>query len=219
MPTYDELIRRVPRWLYAQNRDLVNEMPNVVLQAHEQIVNLLDHDLFRTLIDDVDVGTDGILDLSANDPPVFEIRAIRWKWRNDGDAYMPLMRRDLEMLTQLYANNRPGRPRYYAEYSGLLIQKLFPVPREAIKVQVTANVEPPPLSPTQQTNIISERAFRVMEKATMRQAAIYMRDWPGAAEYEKDMTTAIGEANAQIQRRRRDETEQRPVEAANVSGS
>ena len=40
--TYDDLIRRVPQWLYAQNRSLVLDMDDVVRQAHDQLIGVLD---------------------------------------------------------------------------------------------------------------------------------------------------------------------------------
>jgi hypothetical protein len=220
MITYDELIRRAPEWLYAQNRSLVDEMPAIVSQAHEQLINVIDHDLFRTVItgktlDNTNLGT---IDLSAESPRVLEIRGVRLRYRQSDDGWTPLLRRDLETMSMLYARNRPSRPLYYAEYSGPLVIKVFPAPRDVYDLEITANVEPPVLSPTQQTNIMSEWASRAVEKATFRQAAIFMKDWESAQAYEKEMMGAVTEANAQIQRRRRDDTGARPVETANVSG-
>lgn len=220
MSTYDEIVRRTPDWMYAQNRSLVAEMPTIIAQAHEQLVNLLDHDLFRTVITGkkLEASNNGIIDLSAETPRVFEVRALRIKYR-EGDSFTPIQRRDLEMLTMLYARNAPKRPLYYAEYSGPLVLKVFPAPREDYDLEITANVEPPVLTSENQSNIITREAFRAMERATFRQAALYMRDWQAAAEFEKEMGTALTEVNAQISRRRRDETGQRQIEATNVQGA
>jgi hypothetical protein len=217
---YAELIRRVPEWLYAQNRTLVDEMPAIVSQAHDQLINILDHDLFKTLIlgKTLTSANNGVLDLSSETPRVLEVRAVRLKWRGDDD-WTPLQRRDLETLTMMFARNMPRRPRYYSEYSGTLVLKAFPAPDRDYDLEITANVEPPVLSPTVQTNIMTEQAFRAVEKATMRQAAIFMKDWESAQLYEKEMATAVGEVNAAIQRRRRDAVETRPVETSNVSGA
>lgn len=218
--TYDELIRRGPLWTYANNRDLVAEMDVIVAQAHEQIISILDHDLFRTLITGKTLlkSSHGVLDLSAETPRVLEIRAIRMRYRAGEDDWAPLMRRDLETMSMLYARNRPRQPLYYAEYSGPLVVKAFPAPDRDYDLQVTANVAPPVLGPSQQTNIISTQFPRVMEKATFRQAEIFMKNWEGAQAYEKEMIDAINEANAQIQRRKRDTTETRPIDTANVQG-
>jgi len=219
--TYDELIRRVPKWLYAQNRSLVDEMPEMVSEAHNQLLGVLDHDLFRTILTGKQAtpASNGVLDLSQEDPDVLEIRAVRVRYRNGDDDWTPLRVRDLEMLTELYARNRPSRPLYYAEYNGPLIIKFFPMPREDYDLEISANVEPPVLSATVQTNVMSLRAPRAVEKAVLRQACLFQKNWEDAQMYEKEMAQAVTEANAQVQRRRRDDTEQRPVEAANVSGA
>lgn len=218
--TYDELIRRTPEWLYSRNRSLVDEMESIVKQAHEQLINVLDHDLFRTIITGkvLNPATFGVLDLSAEDPRVLEIRGVRVQYRQGDDDWTPLRRRDLETMSMLYARNRPTRPLYYAEYSGPLVIKTFPAPREAYALEITANVEPPVLSPATQTNIMSEWAPRAVEKATFRQAALFMKDWQMADAYKAEMVEAVTEANAQVQRRRRDDTGSRPVETTNVSG-
>jgi len=221
MPTtYDEIARRIPLWLYAQNRDLVNEMPAVTEQAHEQLINVMDHDLFRTLIPNLTLteAEGGVLDLSTQTPRILEVRSIRINYRNGDDDWTPLQRRDLEMLTMLYARNRPNRPLYYAEYNGPLVMKAFPAPREDYSIEITANVEPPVISPANQTNIITEQFPRAMEKAVFRQAALFQKSWEDATIYEKEMMSAVTEANAQTQRRRRDETETKPVDTANVMG-
>jgi hypothetical protein len=110
MITYDELIRRAPEWLYAQNRSLVDEMPAIVSQAHEQLINVIDHDLFRTVItgktlDNTNLGT---IDLSAESPRVLEIRGVRLRYRQSDDGWTPLLRRDLDNVDALRA--QPPEP-------------------------------------------------------------------------------------------------------------
>ena len=218
--TYDELIRRTPKWLYADNTELVTEMPAIITQAHEQLLNVMDHDLFRTIImgKTLTAASVGVLDLSNEDPRVLEIRAVRVQYQGADDSWTPLQRRDLETLTMLYARNRPRRPLYYSEYTSPLVIKAFPAPSVDMPLEISANVEPPVLSPTQATNIISEQFSRALEKATFRQACLFQKNWEDAQMYEKEMMGAVTEANAAIQRRRRDETETRPMEAANVQG-
>jgi hypothetical protein len=218
--TYDDLLANTPNWLYARNKDITSVMETVVQQAHDQIINLIDHDLFRTVIGGkvLEAANYGVLDLSAETPRVLEVRGMRLKYKGE-DSYTPIQRRDLEMLTMLYARNRPRVPLYYSEYSGTLVLKAFPAPKEDMDLEITANVEPLVLSPTNQTNIISIQAPRVLEKATFRQGALYMKDWQSADAYEKELGVAIQEINAAIQRRRRDETEIRPADASNVSGA
>lgn len=219
--TFDQLVQNTPLWLYSNNRSLVQEMPTIVEMAHNQLINLIDHDLFRTIITGKSLlaSTYGVLDLSSEDPRVLEIRAVRVQYQNDEQSWTPLQRRDLETMSMMYARNRPRRPRYYSEYSSPLVIKAFPQPDMDYVVEISANVEPPVLSATNQTNIISEQFPRLMEKATFRQGALYMKNWEDAQIYEKEMATALSEANAQIQRRRRDDVETRPVETANITGA
>lgn len=216
---YAELIRRTPEWLFARNRDILNaEMPNIVLQAHEQLVNVIDHDFFRTRVGALTLPTDGVLDLPALVPRILEVRAIRVQHRVAGE-FTPLFQRDQEMLTMLYANNRPGRPRYYCEYDGPQVVKVYPQAPMALNIEITANVEPLPLSPTNTTNVLGDKAPRAMEKATFRQAALFMKDQAAAATYEQEMMAAVVELNSAIGRRRRDETDTKPRTTANTTGS
>lgn len=215
---YTELVRRTPAWLYAQNRDIVAEMPVIIAQAHEQLFNIIDHDFFRTKIDGITLTLDGILDLDTLIPDLMEVRAIRLQYRRTGE-WTQLYRRDLEMLTALYSTNRPGRPRYYAEYAGPLVVQVFPQPAADYTVEVTCNVRCPVLSPTTPTNLLGDKAERALEKATFRQAALYMKDTAAAQTYEAEMTGAVAELNAAYGRRRRDDTGTRPVETANRAGT
>lgn len=218
--TYSELIRRAPLWLYSSNRSITDEMPAIVREAHDQLINLIDHDLFRTIITGKSLlaSTSGVLDLSLEDPRVLEIRSVRVQYQGDEQSWTPLQRRDLEAMSMMYARNRPRRPRYYSEYSSPLIIKAFPAPDMDYVTEISANVEPVPLGPSNQSNIIAVQFPRLMEKATYRQGALYMKNWEDAQIYEKEMATALNEANAQIQRRRRDDVETRPRDTTNVEG-
>lgn len=216
--TYTELIRRTPAWIYAQNRDIVAEMPVIVAQAHEQLFNVIDHDFFRTLVPGLTLDTTGIIEAEAQVPEILEVRAVRLRYRKDGE-FTPLFMRELEMLTMLYAENRPGRPRYYAEYDGPLVYKVFPQPPAPMQYELTANVKCPVLSPTVANNLLGDRAERALEKATFRQAALYMKDQAAAGTYEQEMMAAVVELNSQIGRRRRDETGQKPKETTNTTGA
>ena len=224
--TYTELVRRVPLWLYADNTSLVDEMPNIITEAEDELILRLDHDLFQTALTGFTVGADpydpngtaDLIDLSAEDPAIFEVRAIRLKLREQAHNWWPIHRRDIEMLSTLYANNSPGQPRFYATYPALLQYRVFPYPRTAYDVEITANVQPARLSNTVDTNVLTDQFPRAMEKATLRQAALFMKDSGAAATYEGEMMQSVNEANMQVSRRRRDETGVRPVETANATG-
>jgi len=212
---YDELVANTPLWLYAENRDLVDQMPKVIADAEDQIINLIDHYLFQQVIQIafVDKGT---RDLDLSPHRILELRAMRVLYRNGGMT--PLERRDLEALTMLFASNRSGRPRYYAQFGGIDTMRLFPTPSEDITIEITANIEPPRLGPSQQSNIISDRFPRVIERATLRQAAVFMKNAEDEQRYEAEMQAAILEANSAIGRMRRDETGTRRIETINASG-
>lgn len=219
MPTidYDELIRRVPIWMIAQNRDLVAEMPNIVQQAHEQLVGLIDHDLLKTRLPPIPVALDGLVDLTAVAPQVFEVRSLSIPYKDAG--MVPLERRGLQYLQALYPKSKPGRPRYYAEDGETLLLRMFPPPPVVLQCDVEANQEPPVLSPTNQTNLFGEKTPRALEMATIYRAAYFMKEWDTAQQYQTEMIAAVTEANSQVVRRRRDETDTRPIDTANRQGS
>jgi len=214
--SYTELARRTPLWLYANNRDLVVEMPNIIGQAEEQLLQVMDHDLFQTVITGKTVGpSSDILDMSAETPRILEVRAMRIKYRDLDRAWIPIFRRDIEMLSMLYPDGRARRPQYYAEYGGILKYRFFPYPDAAYDIEVTANVKFVPLSATVDTNILTDQYPRAIEKATFRQAALFMKDMLAAQTYEKEMMSALSEANAQTSRRRRDVAATKPRDPSN----
>jgi len=217
MPTtYDELLIKVPKWQYANNRSLVSDMPQVISDAEDQIINMIDHYLFQTVLVDIPVAA-GQSDIDLSGMGVLEVRAIRANYRTAGGR-TPLERRDLEAMTMLFSANRPARPRFYSQYGAVDMFRLFPTPRTAFDVEVTANVQPPKLGPDQQSNIIAEKFPRVLDRAVMKQAAIYMKNPTDEARYGEEMVSALAEANAQIARWRRDETGTRLIETTNAMG-
>jgi hypothetical protein len=119
----------------------------------------------------------------------------------------------------LYPTGRQARPRFYSEYEGILQYQFFPYPNAEYEVEITANVRPARLSATVDTNVFTEEFPRAIEKATLRQACLFMKNYADAERYEAEMMQSVTEANAQVGRRKRDETGQRPRETSNVSGS
>jgi hypothetical protein len=215
---YSDLIALVPTWMYAQNRDLTTEMPKIVDQAHRQLFNIVNHDFFRTKITGLILPTTGALDLMTQQPPVMEIRGVRLKYRKD-DEWTPLMRRDLEMLSMLYAKNVPGRPRYYAESDGPLQLQVYPTPDVPYDVEVTCNQECPVIGPTLAQNLFTDRAARALEFATLKFAAIFMKDSAAIKLYESEMMAAVNELNAAYARHLRDDTAERPRDTTNTTGA
>lgn len=202
--TYTSLVADVPVWLYAQNRDIVAKMPKLISDAEDQIYLRFDHDLFKAALPSIVVSA-GTTDIDLSGLDILEVRSIQLRWRDNDNQWTPVLRRDLEAMSMLYSTNRPDRPVYYSEYGSQTDIRLFPTPRHDLLIKVMANVAPPKLGPAQDTNIITERYPRVIERAVMRQGAIFMKNQQDAATYEKEMNDALSEANAQIRRHRRDE--------------
>ena len=218
--TYDELIRRIPVWLYAQNRTLVNEMPAIVEEAEDQLMLVLDHDLFRAALTPRTItSANPTVDLTNEDPQVMEVRSMRIRPRGPSGGWVPLMRRDIEAMEMLYSRDRPRVPRYYAEDDGILTYQFFPAPVVDTEVEIMANIHPLRLGPTQQTSVLTEQFPRALEKATLRQGALFMKNQTDADRYEAEMMQSVEEANLQVKRRRRDTSGQRPRETANLTGS
>lgn len=214
--TYDQLVQETPLGLYAQNRDIVAEMPRLIAKAEDRIFELIDHDLFQTVLTGKTLlAGDPEIDLTSDG--VREVRAIRLAYRGD-NQWTSLLRRDLEFLTMLYTVNRPGRPLYYAEYSAIDILRVFPVPREDYQLEVTANVFPERLGPTNQTNILSQRFPQVYEQAVLLRGAIFMKSPKDVATFTDGLNEAVLAANTSIARRRRDQTGTRETETANMAG-
>ncbi len=216
--SYTELVRRVPLWLYAGNSALIAEMPTIIEQAQDLLETTIHHNEFRTEITGETVGTDGLVDLSAETPRVLEIRAVRVKYRDRGDGWTPLQVKDLEALTMMFPLDRPARPRYYSERGGPLQLQLFPKPSAAMDLSITANVIPDRIEAGTETNIYTAKYPRAVEKACFHFAAIFMKDYEDAQAYKADMMQALAEAGAQIQRRERDETATRPRNTTNMAG-
>lgn len=224
--TYAELLVEVPVWLMAQNRDISDDIPEIVRNAHHTLMGRIDHDIFKAVLDTLVVGppatptpgTDySLLDLSADNLRVLEVRALRFDYMKEQER-TPIERRELEFLTMLYSRNRPGRPRFYAEFPTPLKYRVFPYPNREYALEATANIEPPVLGPSQQSNVIAAKYPNVMLKACLREGALFMKNQKDAATYEAELTAALTEANLSTARKRRDETAQRPQETANAVG-
>lgn len=224
--SYTELVRSIPIWLYSENSTaLLADLPRIIADAEDMLVQRLDHDLFRSTVtgktvgeDVIDLnGADDVVDLGNETPRILEVRSIRIGYRM-GTESPPLERREIEYLSMLYSRNSPGRPRYYAEDGSPLRLRVFPYPREQYDLLIAANVVPTPLSGSNNTNILTEEYPRAVKFACLYQAALMMKNWEDAGRYEQEMMQALPEANAQTARRRRDETAIRPQETTNAMG-
>lgn len=224
--TYTELVRRIPLGVYAENTDLVAEMPVIIRKAEEMLAGRVDHDFLQTTITGKSIGNatvnpsggDDDLDLSAESPRVLEVRSIRIKHRGRATQWVPVHRREINFLRTLYSMNTPGVPRYYGEDKGVLNLVFFPYPNALYDLEITANKVPAFLTSGNQTNAFTIHCPRALEWACMHFAALFMKDFTAAQGYSSDVDNALTEANMLGARRRRDEGAQRPQETANAQG-
>lgn len=214
--SYTELIRAAPLAAYAENRDLVAEMPNIVRRAQEYVVMRLDHDAFWQKLPRTTVGKDGVIDDSNFPNDLMEVRSVRVRWRS-GDRWYSLLRRDSDMLSTLYTDDSRGPPKVYSDGPDGLVA--YPRPGRVIDAEVRANVAPAILSPTVQTNLFTDKYPQVIENAVVREAGVFMLDAKIQQTYGSETDAALAAANAQIARQKRDESAQRPVETRNAGGA
>lgn len=215
--TYNQIVTEVPITLMAQNRTLAQNIDSIIRRAEDEIIQMLDHDAFRTVIATpfvVDPGTP-VIDLNSNASPVLEVRAMRLDM---GDQQITLERREIERLRMTFNPFDQGVPRFYAEDDAPLVFRVFPIPDQAYNVTVTANVEPERLSLTVQQSLLSRKWPRLLEMAVLKQGAHFMRNPVDESRYTKLYEDALRDAALQLNRRRRDETGTKPQTTANVVG-
>lgn len=217
MATYAEIIAYAPLATYLSNRETTTEMPNIVRRAQEYITQRLDHDFFRaSLSNTTAAASTGIVDQSGWTETIMEVRSLSVEVR--AGRFVPVRKRDINMLEALYIDAPVGTPMHYAEDAdGQII--IFPAPSVAKAVKVTANVKEPTLSSTVGSNKISLEYPHLFEVAVAREVAIFNIDPTAAEIYTTQLQDLLTSANTQISRERRDEVSQRPTETRNVTGS
>lgn len=213
--TYDDLIAYAPLALFAQNRDTVVEMPNIVRRAQDYLVKRVDHDFFKTELAVTSVDLDGLI--YADEPPegLLEYRSVAVE--QAPGRWAPLLRRSQDMLDSLFSGSRSGIPRYYAMTASMAL-RVYPRPPQVIAARITANIKPPTLAPGVQINKLTVEFPELMELAATHEAAVFNLDQNSIAVYAGRLQDALVTANMQISRRTRDESAQRPVETRNVTG-
>jgi hypothetical protein len=216
MVTYADLLTYAPLALIAQNRDTVAEMPNIVRRAQGYLVQRLDHDLFRTDLAILPVAETGIVDTISVPGTLLEVRQVLIETATD--RWMPILRRSDEMLQMLFTDTLRGPARFYS-FTAAGALKVYPAPGRVTRARVTANVAPPVLSDTVQTNIILEQFPELMELAVTMEAAVFNLDPASTGIYQGRVGEHLQTANAQISRRTRDESAQRTVETRNITGA
>lgn len=203
--TYNDLVAMVPVTLQAQNRDLPASLPFIIRQAEDEIIDRIDHDAFKAKLQSTFIVSPSTteVDLTGEDRPVYEVRALNVGV--DG-TFVPMERREIERLNATFRTFDTGVPRFYAEADDPLVFRVFPTPDTEYSIRVTANVEPERLSTTIQQSLLSRIYPRMLEMAVLKHASRFMRNPVDEKRYGGEFDLALTAANAQIARRRRDET-------------
>lgn len=215
MATYNDIIAYAPLAAFLQNRDTVDEMPNIVRRAQTYITRRLDHDFFRQSVAPTTANAGGIVTVNVPEEDLLEIRSVAI---GIGSRRLPIPPRDYDMLVSLYHDGPRGQPRHWAYNPDGELQ-LFPAPGRVIDVFLSANVREPILSPALQQNRLSQLHPELMEQAVAMHVALFNLDPTATQLYSEQVQDLLMTVNAEISRRRRDETAQRPVETRNVTGS
>lgn len=202
---YDNLLNDPPVVLMAQNRTLPTNMPILIRQAEDEVCARLDHDAFRSTVQTPIALVPGTptFDLRNEPNAVYEVRAVEI---DIGGQTVVLEQREIGRLTAVFASGETGVPRFYAEDEEPLMFRVFPAPDTTYPVRIKANIAPPSLGPSQQTNVLTQRFPRLIEMAVFKHASRFQRNQVDEARYAEQFELALTEANQQIARNRRDET-------------
>lgn len=215
MATYDDIIAYAPVAAFLQNRDTIAEMPQIVRRSQTYVTRRLDHDFFRHAFPGRTADATGVVTTGIDEGLLLEIRSISVV---QGNRSHPVHPRDFYMLEALFYDQPRGVPQFWAHTPSGEI-RIFPAPGREVTVDISANIKEPVLSPSQQENRISVHHPELMEQAVAMHVALFNLDAQAAQMYSDQLTELLVVVNAEIARRRRDETSQRPIEARNVTGS
>jgi hypothetical protein len=217
---FNSLVADVPAQLMARNTDLIGYMPKIIEQAERDMPPSVDHDLFRASASiALSAGTSEI-DFTAGHPTtsarVLELRSIRLE--SAGSRWMLPMRNLEAMVAQFPSDASRGTPRHYAVTEADMIFALFPTPDVAVTAHVMMNALPAALTAEAPTGVYTTEADQLFEFRVFLRAAMYLKDQASIAIYREEVAEATKMLNAQIARRRRDETQVRPIETTNAGG-
>lgn len=214
--SYQELIDYGLRASYASSRDMTAEMSGLVRRAQHYVELSVDHDLFADVERSFTIGMDGQIGPAVLPPRMLELRRV--EVGPTPERMFTLLPRSEAMLAALFPGETPGMPLYYARLYERLY-RVFPLPYAQMRCKIRANVRPPLLGEGQPTNILTEEFPDVMEFAVMREIAMFNLDAPQAETYANAMRERLMASNAQVSRRTRDESAERPSERRNILGS
>lgn len=215
--TLSDLRTWLPDAILAPNApDLAANIDTIINDAEYRLHDELDHDAFRDAFfgqtsngAEIDVGALG------------SVLEVRWIAAHGAGAdRIPLEPIDLAAAHALYADETATTPRFYAETGASFVYALFPPPPSGnVSLDIFVNVRPPLLADGAEENVLTQRYPRVLRRACELEAATFMRQWRQIEERHRPRyDEAVAAANADIARRRRDETGVRPRDTANVRG-
>jgi hypothetical protein len=211
---YHELVANIPAWDFSESAEIKRLMPQVIRRAEKRVRRDLEQDAFKAFATGQTSTTSAILDLRPFNPVA--VRYIRLVI--DG-CRVPLSMRGLEFLDAMYPDpGNKGEPAYYGETADNWAYELFPAPDKVWTWEATILQDPPQLSPTSPTNILTERFGNLLEEACMLYAARALQNWKLHEAIMPDYAAEVALANAELRRSRRDETEPRPRETTNRTG-
>lgn len=213
---YEELCTHAPVWLNSEsNAELRRIMPQAVRRAENRLIEELPQDVFKAEISGVAAALEPILDFRAQAPR--EIRSVTLFI--DGQSVV-LSLRALDFLRALYPDlSQAGVPEFYAEDGAQFRYRLFPLPEVDTLYAAEIIRRPPPLGPGNITNVLTERFGNLLEQAVLRQAAMFLKNPSLFAMHDGEYGDELALGGANVERTKRDATEQRPIDSSNRAGA
>jgi len=212
---YASLVADIPVRLMAENRDWPDELPNVIRKGQERLLEGLHPDALRQSIagfvelEQIGGGTEpivtieGWIDLTGT-ADFGEITSLQL-------VIVPGMTRSVlprayDFCEALYSTGAPELPKYYAEKTPGWYA-LYPPPDQAYAYQGIANLRCPLIGPDgPATNLLTDKYATLLEYACCVDGAIWMKDNSAVQIWEAAYNGRLQSVNANIRRRRRDET-------------
>lgn len=218
--TYGSLAANIPVLLMAQNRAWPGEVENTIRKGQERLLLGIHPDFLTQKITDTlgafdPEDTDGsFIDLSGR-AYFGELKSLWIEF--DGRRRM-LLPRAHDYCVTLYALGQTGVPRFYAERTRGAFE-LFPSSNVDLIWTATANLQTDLISPTVATNLLTEKLPTLLEYACCIEGALWMKDKAATDLWLAAFTDLLTATNANIRRRRSDETSPGPKKPENAWGA
>lgn len=221
--TYTSLVADTAADLKVRDSGLDAELPRLVGVAEEQCRHLLHPDVFEESAEVSVTAGDAVVDLSGGltvDTVTREVLSLRGMTAVADGRRWTLYRKGYEELALLYPfSDHRDYPVYYTEVGGWMRHVLFPVPVTDLSLTITANVRAIPLSGSNDTNTLTDRAPWALRACLRVEAARWLRMWDSLEAYEAERSEAVRLVNNSVSRRQRDESQPRPDDTTNRGGT